>query len=394
MAHSRAYFLGFVYGVPLGFSLTILLLMTVINKRLNWRLLRSVLGVDLDDEKKKKKPNEESRPALSANLPADPKTEDNASDSFKTYLYIEFNEEAKGDSTRLTVIQRIASDLLVSAILGVFVTIIFNALVLSSESVENNDNCPDYDASCFGNDGKQDVGPFDCEKGNTTNFGATSKSWWCVGWVYQDKTAKDVLDTLGTCGGLLGLVSSIVPIVYYLTYHKNCCCPFSVTWIVPLLTPAALGFLGWYASPLGPSILAVITLSVVIAMVFVGWTWATARSFKDSRCCPKLCPKRNCCEAFPFKRFFSKLGQPSDSYPWCCCPGCSSNVNICYRCCYHKLPSCRPCLDCCCENETDKMAKRASTIIIPPVRTNAPVEILSSTKQTRPIANAYPKTAW
>ena len=419
MAYTRSYYLGFVYGVPFGFSAVVLLLMTLINKRVNWLLLRSILGVDLDDEKKKKGKREHSaNPASNSsqqqqgrnNSSQQQQGKANASqqqqpDTLKSYLFIDFKGETKEDSARLTVIQRFFSDLLVSAILGIFVTIIFNSLILSSESVKNSDPCPDYDASCFGNDGTQDVGPFSCEKGNTTSFTINSNTWWCVGWVYQARSAKDVLDTLGTCGGLLGLVSSIVPIVYYLSYHKNCCCPFSLTWIVPLLAPAALAFLVWYSRPLGPSVLAIITLVVVIGMVFVGWVWAAERSCRCSEKCSQQRGGESCCDKTPLLSWVvSILSRPSKSYPWCCscCSSCSSEISIFYKCCHSNFPCCNKCLDCCCANEADKFKEGIpkkedrSPSPSPPSSAHTVIQFQpqSSAKQPRLTKNEYPKTAW
>ena len=398
MAYTRSYYTGFVYGVPLGMSLLVLVLMTLINKRVNWLLLRSILGVELDDETKKTSKTRDKR-VPSANLTSNspqPPGEQNKPDPLKNYLFIDFKEETKEDSARLTVLQRIVSDVLVSAILGVFVTIIFNGLVLASEGLKNNDPCPDFDASCFGNDGTQDVGPFDCKKGNTTSFSANSNSWWCVGWIYQDASAKDVLDTLGTCGGLLGLVSSIVPIVYYLSYHKKCCCPFSLTWIMPLLTPAALGFLFWYSRPLGPSVLAIMALSVVIGMVFVGWVWAAERSCRGSKTCLQRFSKCCCCKIPCLARLFSILGRSSKFYPWCCscCSCCTSETSVFYRCCHSNFPCCNKCLDCCCENEAEKFRKEKGPASPRPVSTVIQGQPQPSTKQPRSTANAYPKTSW
>ena len=338
MPHTRSEFVGLAYGVPFGVFGLIFVLLTIINKRVNWLLLRSILGIGFhveDDAQSEKKSTQSQKP-----------------DDLNNYLYIDFEEEDKENSAKLSCIQRFLSDVLASAILGIFFTIIYNGLILSTETVADSGKCPDFDAYCYGGSRSQSIGPFNCTKGGTTSFSLPSKTWWCVGWVYKDKTVKEVLDTLGVCGGLLGLVSSVVPLVYYLSYYKKCACPFSVTWIVPLIPPAALGVVVWYTQPVGPSILAIVTLSVFITMVFLGWSWAARRSCKWRSCVEMFCC---CCSKISIRkdRCFC-LTQKSKSYPWCCCTcGNAPNAHGCYKfcrrnpCCWNKW------LDFCCENEVE-----------------------------------------
>ena len=395
MAPTRFHYALFVYGIPYGSFLLIFGLLTVINKHANWLLLRTVLGVGFDDEKKKESKQESKRKpnANPANDLSQQSTENNQLGTLDQYLYIDFEEETKEDSARLSCIQRFLSDILASAILAVFVTIIFNALILSTETVKNNEKCPEFDADCYGDDGKRDVGPFDCKKGNTTSFTAIVETWWCVGWVYKDKSAKDVIDTLGTCGGLLGLVSLIVPFVYYLSFYKKCACPFSVTWIVLLIPPLALALVIWHTHPVGPSVLAIVMLSVVITMVCIGWCWAAQRSCGcPEKCCSKVCCNYSCWQALYYRYLYSILTQKSKLYPWCCCPCYSSNSHVCYKCCHDNLPGRNKYLDYCCANEADKFYKKNRELSTQLVVTVILVEPQLLANQSRSTASGSSKT--
>ena len=241
------------------------------------------------------------------------------------------------------------------------------------------------------------VGPFNCTKSGSTNLPFTSKTWWCVGWVYKEKNVRDVLDTLGICGGLLGLISSVVPLVYYLSYYKKCACPLSVTWIVPCIPPSILGLVVWHTHPVGPSVLSIVTLSVFITMVFLGWSWAAWRSCHHESClelcfqiltcfgkCYKIlicgirCSELRGCECCSLI-----LTEKSKSYPWCCCTRESAlNVHGCYKGC-RRNPWCwNKWLDFCCENEVEKSGPNNQESVPSAVHTAIQFQLQPSTVHT------------
>ena len=398
-------YLAVAWSVPLTAFVLMLAMMSVINKRVNWLLLRSVLGVVLGKPKTDQSTQTDARENSgkasenSTRIAAD----NSDPDAPDQYLYINFDEEHKEDSRRLTYIQRFLSDVLVAAILAIFVEIIFNSLILSSESVRNDAECPDFTAECFGRIGGEFIGPFDCKKNKNASFNISTPNLWCVGWVAQDVKVKDVLDTLGTCGGLLGIIASIVPVTYYLSYYTKCACPMTVTWILPCSPVGLLAFVVWYTWPLGPSATTVVVLSVVITMVFIGWSWAVRRScdlppllglescqcgcfinrccgWYRGYCCCECC--RSCCP----ECIRPILTGKSKSYPWCCvrCNCCTICDDSCYECCYRRNSCCKKacpqcgdkcttccngCLNCCCQREAEKFKDSHPELFPLPVNT-------------------------
>lgn len=317
-------YFAFSYGVPFGAFALIFAFITVIHKRVDWFLLHTILGVDW-------------------NLRENDKTNSNQSKSSEipigTYLYVNIGDDELEDISPLNCIIRFFSDVLASAILAVFVAIMFDSLIMSNQRLSVGTKCPSYSAECFGTNGGTNVGPFNCSDGQYANFSVDSTTVWCAGWIYQDRTINDVLDTLGTCGGLLGIISSIVPFVYYLSYYKRNCYLSAVCIILPLLPVAALSFTIWFTLPEGPSQLTIVVFSVVIAMVFIGWCWAVYRSYsadessrdalKKYSCCRKILGCSSCKICYPSRN--GCLWKKYKFYPWCCI------YRRCMRrCCFHR----------------------------------------------------------
>jgi hypothetical protein len=369
MPWSRVDYEALVFGEPFLFFVLAFAVLTIINKRANWLFLRNILGIGFPE---------------GGGSEAEEKGDKNkSSDGFNTYLFTDFEEKQRDESTRLSNIQRFLSDALASTILAIFFTIICNALIISAETVQADGKCPFSNAECFEGNRSHSSSTFNCTKDGLTNLPSTSKTWWCVGWIYKDKGIKDVLDTLGICGGLLGLISSIVPLVYYISYYKNCVCSLSVTWIIPCIPPAVLGYVAWDTHPAGPSVLTLILLSVLITMVCVGWSWAARRSCDPKTCSELRCPINNCfgqcsltligCKECCEQYDCSMLNGKSKSYPWCCCTSrATQNISCCYTVCrensfcYNK---CKKCLDFCCQNEYDKYNKKEKQSIPSPAYT-------------------------
>ncbi|CAF2118434.1 unnamed protein product [Rotaria magnacalcarata] len=389
MEPTKSNYTALSYGVPFGSFAVLFILISIINRRSNWFILGLILGIDKakDDSPKpphcvscgskltssakgdqskdlrdvdskhlgycatckktflpqvKSNSNTTSLPESGTGMKCESEVNPTVGErqveqneaSLEKYLYIDLKED-ENSVPDLKCFIRVLSDVLTAAILAVFVSIIFENLILSNQTVKNGRKCPTFDADCFTTRGNYDVLPYSCIDGNYVNVSNYNGYVWCVAWVHQDQTAKDVLDTLGICGGLLGIVACIVPLVYYLSYNKNhnwltCLCI-----VIPLSGFGGLAWMLWYTWDDRPSQLAITAFAVAISMMTIGWLWAVWRAFvgpnrcfhvkwclKKRRCC-KLC--YCCCHIVctKYKR-----------YPWeclwdfwryfCCCCGCKS----------------------------------------------------------------------
>ena len=330
MEPTNSNFTIIAYTVPFGIGIFILLFLTFIHKRVNWFILRSVLGVKWEP----KDENRGSRGSTSTQNRADfvsAKTESENSSEGKSksnttptdlideYLYIDFSsDDTKKSIPAIPWAIRLLSDVLAAAILGMFAAIIFQSLIMTNVLVSNGEKCPDSDAYCFRSNPSTGTETYNCTKGQSINSTVSnSTAWWCAGWSYQDKSINDVLGTIGTCGGLLGIMSSIVPFVYYLSFCKKHGYLSLLWFILPALACGALGVTIWRLLPQGISQLGAMFFAVLIMMVLLGWCAAVIRSIfagKDScisransEDAPKSCERCRfiCC-------------QPVENYPWCC----------------------------------------------------------------------------
>ena len=256
-------FLALAFGVPFGGFAVIFFLISVANRRVNWFLLKNVVGIDWEDNSKKKDED---------------KKKDKKKEIVKSYLSIQVDDGDVDGVPPLFCIVRFCSDLLASIILAIFLSIIFDTLIMSNQTLKWGDPCPAWDAYCFVNVPNAGNNRFNCSKGLPTNFSSYSPTIWCVGWVYPSVGVNDVLNTLGICGGLLGIVASIVPFTYYLSRYRNRFYLSVLCGIVPLIPIGMLGFIIWYTQPQAPSQIAIIVMALVILMVSIGWVWACWRS--------------------------------------------------------------------------------------------------------------------
>ncbi|CAF3678941.1 unnamed protein product [Rotaria socialis] len=387
MEPTRSNYTALSYGVPFGSFAVLFILISIINKRSNWFILGLILGIDKATDDPPKPPHcvycgstltssakeDQSKNSsdvdskhlgycvtckkvFSAPVKSNPnigilpesgnctqcKSKFNLivreekvepdKQPLEKYLYIDFEN---GDDVvpQLKCFIRVLSDLLTAAILAVFVSIIFTNLILSNQTVKNGRKCPTFDADCFTTQGNYDVLPYSCIDGNYVNISNYNDYVWCVAWVYQDQTAQDVLDTLGTCGGLLGIISCIVPLVYYLSYNKkhnwlSCFCI-----VIPLSGFGGLAWMLWYTWDARPSQLAVTAFAVAVSMMTIGWLWAVWRAcflkgadggcscyaFQDqNRChCPKWLLKKLCCCKLCYCCCHIVCGKYT-YYPWAC----------------------------------------------------------------------------
>ena len=131
----------------------------------------------------------------------------------------------------------------------------------------------------------------------------------------RDLSTRAVLEAVGVSGGLLGIISCVVPLVFYASYYRKKLRWFSMLCVVlPLMVIAAFIWVIYDAHPQKVSLLTILTFSLLIFMTCGAWIWAIIKSFKiakpNDQCC-KCGSKLKCCL------------QPYDYYP-CCCP--------CYEC--------------------------------------------------------------
>jgi hypothetical protein len=154
--------------------------------------------------------------------------------------------------------------------------IIFQKLILSSSRITNTRECPNFTANCFVFQNQNDItphGPYTCKPGQIVNL-SIQRSMWCYNWVYNNKEISDILEALGICGGLLGIISSIVPFLYHLFSYEKCRFPCSIAYglicigilIVLRLQKISISFLTWLVIYLttGLSMLALLCTLVTV----------------------------------------------------------------------------------------------------------------------------------
>jgi hypothetical protein len=90
---------------------------------------------------------------------------------------------------------------------------------------------------------------------------------------------NDILEVLGTCGGLLGLVGSIVPFIYYLSYNiKYFPCSIAYGIVTAILAVAAVICL--YIYKVGISLLTWFTLLLTAALSLLASLLAGKRIYE------------------------------------------------------------------------------------------------------------------
>ncbi|CAF1435251.1 unnamed protein product [Adineta steineri] len=327
MSSSLAIYRGVAYGVPFGMGAIIFVIMSILNKRAHSYAVERILGIKLKSSKSKTESLEtRSSDGRSTEGPVMRITNENSQNNqvkvwslkqnTETFLYIQQEDEVQKkekEKEGLPCILRFLCDIFTSAIITVLLEIIFLQCVLSYQSILDNSSCPDFDADCFGTyNGIQNFGPFNCTKNTIANFSVDPPRLSCYGWVYNTTTTLDVINAIGVSGGLLGLVSSIVPLVYYLSYFEK---PFRVMSFFGLVP------LGWTISTFTVfithafqevSVLTILTFSLLIVMTFGGWGWAVYTSWpRRSRRTDWSC-SRKCCGT---PRWFL-ASYPY--YPFCC----------------------------------------------------------------------------
>ncbi|CAF0834890.1 unnamed protein product [Adineta steineri] len=186
------------------------------------------------------------------------------------------------------------------------------------------DQCPDYNADCFGqSNGSVPNGPYKCAKNQNASFPLIPSSHVaCYGWRYNDVDAGDVIDAIGVSGGLLGIVAYIIPLVYRLSHYRNGYWWISFFWgIIPLSAIGVFIFLFVHQSPEVPTLLTMLSFILLIVMTCGGWIWAVYTSYTDWSEPKPGCLKNCCAKLSGSEQHPSMLGyccRQYEYYPWCC----------------------------------------------------------------------------
>jgi hypothetical protein len=168
--------------------------------------------------------------------------------------------------------------LLTSLILSLSWTIIFDTIFLLTHRVIAGQSCPDYNADCFVFPtflNTTPVGPYSCTPNQMATF-PTDGRIVCYAWVIGSQGTNDILQVLGTCGGLLGIVGSIVPFVYYLSYNLKCFpCSIAYGFVTAFIAVAAIICL--YIFKIGISLLSWFVLILTAALSILASVLACGR---------------------------------------------------------------------------------------------------------------------
>jgi hypothetical protein len=104
-------------------------------------------------------------------------------------------------------------------------------------------------------------------------FARNASYLWCFGWVFDQLTAREVIDSIGVCGNLLGIISCVVPWTYHLSYYEDK--PWKVfVWIwipfLPLGTLITIVIVSMKCNNLAPPSMLTITSLVIVFSLTVG----------------------------------------------------------------------------------------------------------------------------
>lgn len=188
------------------------------------------------------------------------------------FFYIKQDKKIKFDRKL-----RLISFFMTITILTVLLTFIYESCILSNATITIGDWCPDYEAQCFD---ELFMPVFNCTPYQKVNFDTDSTYVWCFGWIYDQMTFHKVIDAVGVCGGLLGIISCTVPWTYHLSYNENK--PWKAfCWIwVPCLPFGAAIFITIFGGTrkwAPPSMLTCYSLGILAGLTTGAW-WRAYRS--------------------------------------------------------------------------------------------------------------------
>ena len=321
MDPTRSNFYALSYSVPFLSLVVIYGFLCCLNRRASSFIHRSILGVEINTE------------------------DDDKSSQLKQFFFVPIDDDVIENSPPIPCWIRIVSDLLCSAILAVFVAIIFQNLILGFQSVSEGGDCPSFQSYCFPAGRSEQTTNYTCAPGSKVNFSSPSNVYYCFGFLYSTVDAKEVVEVVGICGGLMGVLSSIVPLVYYLTRQKACLCvslsfillPIGI--IILMIVISRASFIG----PEGLSTLSWIIFSLLIFMTGIAWIWGFIKSWQNTATMSseKLQTIETCpfCYCFPPHREGTCCKTRSN-----CCESCQGLTKLCNRR-YFYYPFC--CLSVC-----------------------------------------------
>lgn len=329
MAGSYFWYQFYSYMIPFFTFIVIYIILLSVGEKARWFIVKLVIGLDRNTGKEESdnKPKLESTQKQSQNGKLATQSQGSSrtagtSDQYenvetvKQLFSVEIADELPQDNKnplKLGFILKCLGFTVTVAILTIFMTIIFQTCVLSFEVIRSNKKCS-YDAECFSKTGFLDAsGSYNCTKDEAIDIlNGTNSKLTCFAWVVTEQKTNEVLDTIGTCGGLLGIVSCIVPLVYYITKARKSCVWLIICILLPLAPTGALIGIIVYMQPDAPSMLTVFTLAIVIAMTLFAYLWAVfdymswLHCLSDRLLSVEEFFKRKCC--------------------WCCCGTRSASI--------------------------------------------------------------------
>ena len=170
-----------VYAVPFGTGIFIFFFLILVNKRVNWFILRTILGVKWEPKSEDKGNAESSSTQNRAevvgaeeqrgnSLEGQQKSNTTYIEPIEEYLYIDFNGDDSSKSIpAIPWIIRLLSDVLAAAILGMFTAIISQSLIMTNVLVSNGEKYSDSDAYCFRSNPSTGTDTFNCTKNKCIN---------------------------------------------------------------------------------------------------------------------------------------------------------------------------------------------------------------------------------
>ena len=101
--------------------------------------------------------------------------------------------------------------------LAVALMALLEGCILGSAGLYPGDPCPDDPLTCFVFDNTTIVVPlfaFDCTPGNTSMLPSNASTAWCYGWIIRRNTVSRVINQIGICGGILGVLGTVFAFMF------------------------------------------------------------------------------------------------------------------------------------------------------------------------------------
>lgn len=202
--------------------------------------------------------------------------QENRHENVSLYLHIE-----RGEGMEFNKVRRISCCSTAIYILTILLTFIYESCILSNANIKVDEWCPDYEAECFDTQTKTLV--FNCSPYKKINPLTNSNYLWCVGWIFHQMTIRKVLDAIGVCGGLLGIISCTIPWMHKLAYYENN--PWKAVWWIWVASlpigaiNLVVGIPGWAA----PSLLTILCLSMFSSLLSGAWGLAFKSALYQKR---------------------------------------------------------------------------------------------------------------